>query len=77
MPWALGEWMILKLAAKRQPNGTTELKWSASGAAGGSHGQTHTAVVDTISEARGGVAFGNGLELHPLSQWDNLTVTPV
>jgi hypothetical protein len=33
--------------------------------------------VDTISEARGGVAFGNGLELHPLSQWDNLTVAPV
>jgi hypothetical protein len=69
--------MTLNLAAKRQPNGTTELQWSASGVAGAALGHTHTATVDTISEARGGVAFGNGLELHPLSQWDNLTVAPV
>ena len=77
LSWALGEWMTLKLAAQRQPNGTTELKWSASGVDGTSEGLIHTATVDTISEARGGVAFGNGLEAHPKSQWDNLTVTPL
>ena len=77
MSWALSEWMTLKLAAQRQSNGTTELKWSVSGVNGASEGPIHTAVVDTISVARGGVAFGNGLEVYPKSQWDNLTVTPL
>lgn len=55
--------------------GKTELKWSASVAAGPE--EVHTATVDSTGEARGGVAFGNGLALRPLSQWDNLTVSPV
>ena len=37
----------------------------------------HSVMVDTVEEARGGVAFGNGLAVTPVSQWDNLTVTPI
>ena len=74
VPWALGEWRTLRLAAKRQANGQTQLTWSVSGAS--KPGEVHTATVATIDEARGGVAFGNSMA-SPLSQWDNLTVTPL
>ena len=37
----------------------------------------HSVMVDTVEEARGGVAFGNGMNVNPVSQWDNLTVTPI
>ena len=74
VPWALGEWRTLRLAAKRQANGQTQLTWSVSGAS--KPGEVHTATVGTIDEARGGVAFGNSMA-SPLSQWDNLTVTPL
>lgn len=37
----------------------------------------HSVMVDTVEEARGGVAFGNGMAVNPVSQWDNLTITPI
>jgi hypothetical protein len=72
--WGLGEWRTLRLAAERQANGKTQLTWSISDAPG--LGKVHSATVETIDEARGGVAFGNGMS-HPVSQWDNLSITPV
>ena len=75
--WAIGEWMTLKLSAKRQGNGKTELKWSAQPLGSDVAGRLHTATVDTLEEARAGVAFGNAEAMSPLSSWDNLSVTPV
>eukprot|EP01051_Picozoa_sp_SAG22_P005555 SAG22_NODE_333_length_12162_cov_11.415237_7_plen_1331_part_00 len=81
LDWVLGDWMALKLSAKRQGNGNTELKWSVVGKQDSDESApaliVHRALVDTIDEACGGVAFGNGLALSPHSQWDNLSVTPV
>eukprot|EP01052_Picozoa_sp_SAG31_P019167 SAG31_NODE_1387_length_8554_cov_14.239148_3_plen_851_part_00 len=75
LSWSLGEWRTLKLAARQQSNGKTELKWSVSNVGG--QDKVYTALVKTIGEARGGIAFGNGMGTQPVSQWDNLSVTPL
>ena len=77
--WPIGAWMRLKLAARRLGTGKTRLNWSIEpvGSIAGVHLPVNSSVdVDTLAEARGSVAIGSGFDC-PVSQWDNLTVSPL
>ena len=76
LAWPIGSWMRLKLAAHRLGTGKTRLQWSANPAGGLGKPLLSTSIdVDTLDEARGSIAIGSGFT-HPVSQWDNLTVSP-
>lgn len=75
LEWEMGEWAVIKLSAKRQPQGKTLLRWSVQPVAKGVAVAVREfqAEVDTVVEARAGVAWGNSM-YPPVSQWDNLTI---
>ena len=63
----VGQWLHLKLSAKRMGNGSTVLTAAIDGVLVAKH------LVVTAPQARGAVALGCGLH-H--AEYDNLTVTP-
>jgi hypothetical protein len=79
IPWAMGDWMRLRLAARRLGSGKTRVSWSAEPVgrmAGGLSVVNGSVDVDTFADARGSLAMGSGFDC-PMSQWDNLTISPL